>query len=145
MGTLHQAIVSLLEERVPVTNLTRILETILAAAPQAKDPLILADRVREQLGRDICDRFRDGEGRVRVIVLDPRLEMSLRQQMHENVLALQPAQLERLVTRLSAEWQKGSVAGREACRIAWHLLRTFFAPSHGYRAHYGIWPTHRPA
>ena len=43
--------------------------------------------------------------------------------MHENNLALQPAQLERLIVRVSDEWQKASVAGKEAALLSDTTLR----------------------
>ena len=69
MGELHQVLVLLLQERVPLTNLTRILEGVAQVAPHIKEPALIADRIREQLGRDILDRLRDPEGHVKVAVL----------------------------------------------------------------------------
>ena len=123
MGTLHQVLVALLRERVPITNMTRILEAIANHGPLLKDPLDLAERVREDLGRDICDPFRDDEGRVRVMVLEPRLEMSMRDAIHDGNLSLQPAQLERFIGMLSEQWQKAVAAGHEVALLTDGSLR----------------------
>ena len=123
IGTLHQVLIGLLEERVPITNLTRILETLIASAGQTKEPRELVERVRQSLGRDICDRLRNEEGRVRVIVLDPRLESALRDMLHEGQLSLPPAQLERLVTVLSEQWQKSHAEGKEIGLLSDTTLR----------------------
>ncbi|MEX2285637.1 MAG: flagellar biosynthesis protein FlhA [Planctomycetaceae bacterium] len=122
-AVLHQVLILLLQERVPITNLTRILETLINHAAQIKAPEELADRVREELGRSICDSFRDDRGRVRVIVCDPRLEMSLREALRDKNLALQPAHLERLIVSLSNEWQKASVQGQEMALLTDRNLR----------------------
>lgn len=113
MGELHQVLVLLLQERVPLTNLTRILETVVQAAPHVKSPLDLADRVRQQLGRDILDRLRDEQGRIAVAVFDPRLEMKLRERLRDRQLLLAHDALERLVTAINQRWEKSQLSGRE--------------------------------
>jgi flagellar biosynthesis protein FlhA len=113
IGTLHQILVGLLEERVPISNLAKILETLIANSGQNKNARDLTELVRQNLGRDICDRLRSENGRVRVVVIDPRLESALRDTLHEGQLSLPPAQLERLVTVLSQEWQKNNTEGKE--------------------------------
>ena len=45
MGSLHRVLTLLLEERVPISNLTRILESLADHAPTIKDPMELAERV----------------------------------------------------------------------------------------------------
>jgi flagellar biosynthesis protein FlhA len=113
MGALHRVLTLLLEERVPISNLTRILESLANHAPQVKDPVELCERARTDLGRTICDRFRDEQGKLHVLVLDPRLELELRRALHDKVLALEPARLEQLVMRLAGEARKGAAKGQE--------------------------------
>ncbi len=123
MGELHQVLVLLLRERVPLTNLTRILEIIVQAAPAVKDPMDLADRVREQMGRDILDRLRDDTGKVSVAVLDPRLEMRLRELVQEKQLAIPHSALERLIATLHEHWQACSMSGHEYTLLTDAALR----------------------
>ncbi len=78
MGTLHRILCLLLEEHVPISNLPRILEGLAHHAPATKDPVELTERIRADLGRVLCDRYRDEQGRLHAVVLDPRLEMELR-------------------------------------------------------------------
>src|SRR5690606_9527167 len=59
VGLLHQVLVHLLEEQFPVTDLARIVESVLNHVGQTKDPVQLAELVRRDLGRTLCDRFRD--------------------------------------------------------------------------------------
>jgi flagellar biosynthesis protein FlhA len=123
IGTLHQVLVLLLQERVPVTDLTFILESLLNWAPQTKIPAELAEHVRTDMGRAICDRFRDPQGHVRVIVLDPYLEMYLRESLIDNELSLKPANLEAMVSALNREWQKAAAAGDEVAVLTDRQLR----------------------
>ncbi len=123
MGELHQVLILLLQERVPLTNLTRMLEIIAQAAPAIKDPRELADRVREQMGRDILDRLRDDAGKVAVAVLDPRLEMRLRELVQEKQLVIPHDALERLISKLHEHWQACSMSGSEFTLLTDSALR----------------------
>jgi flagellar biosynthesis protein FlhA len=123
MGVLHQVLVYLLKEGIPIANLTLILESIVHHAAQTKDPGALTELVRCDIGRIICDGFRDGNGRVRVIVLEPRLEMALRESGRDGNLALQPKELENLIGVLSREWQKAGVQNQPAALLTDGPLR----------------------
>jgi flagellar biosynthesis protein FlhA len=123
MGSLHHVLSLLLEERVPISNMTRILESLANHAPSTKDPVDLTERVRGDLGRTICDRFRDEQGRLHALVIDPRLEVELRRALHEKNLVLEPAKLESLVMRLSAEWRKATARGQEVALLTDNTLR----------------------
>ncbi|HEX4613161.1 MAG TPA: FHIPEP family type III secretion protein, partial [Urbifossiella sp.] len=117
MGTLHRVLTYLLAERVPVSNLARILESLAAHAPTVKDPGELTERVRADIGRAVVDRFRDPNGRIRALVLDPRLEVELRRGVQGNQITLDPARLEQLTLRLSAELRKAAGRGHEVALL----------------------------
>src|SRR5205085_790246 len=68
MAALHRVFTLLLEENVPITNMTRILESLANHASAVKDAVELAERVRMDLGRIIVDRFRDAQSRLCAIV-----------------------------------------------------------------------------
>lgn len=114
VGTLHRVLTLLLEERVPVSNLPRILESLATHAVQVKDPGELAERVRADLGRDICDRFRDPTGRMRAIVLDPQLEVEFRGGLQKNGhIAMDFNRSQQLMQRLMMELKKANARGYE--------------------------------
>jgi flagellar biosynthesis protein FlhA len=123
MGVLHRVLGLLLEEHVPISNLTRILESLANHAPATKEPLDLTERVRADLGRVICDRFRDDEGRLQALVFDPRLELELRRGLHEKSLVLDPQRLEKLIVRLANEWRKASGGGKDVALLTDSVLR----------------------
>jgi flagellar biosynthesis protein FlhA len=123
MGALHRVLTLLLEERVPISNLTRILESLANHAPAVKDPVELCERVRVDLGRAICDRFRDEQGRLHAVVLDPRLEVELRRSIHEKTLVMEPARLEKLILRLATEWRKANARGQDVALLTDASLR----------------------
>ncbi len=123
MGVLHRILTLLLDEKVPISNLTQILEILASQPATMKDPLELTERVRVELGRIICDRFRDAESRLSVIVLDPRLEMELRRCIHEKNLVMEPLKLEKLIVTLANAWRKAHLAGKEVALLADSSLR----------------------
>jgi flagellar biosynthesis protein FlhA len=123
MGTLHRVVTLLLEENVPVSNMTRILESLASHAPSVKDPVELAERVRVDLARIIVDRFRDAQARVNAIVLDPRVEQELRRSLHERNLIIEPMRLEKLIVALANAWRKATVAGAEVALLTDAVLR----------------------
>ncbi|MDZ7617013.1 MAG: flagellar biosynthesis protein FlhA [Patescibacteria group bacterium] len=68
----------LLRESVPIRQLSAILETLGDYAPRVKDPILLTEYVRHRMARTICTRWRDREGRMYVVTLDPALEDRIR-------------------------------------------------------------------
>ncbi len=123
MGTLHRVLTLLLEERVPISNLSRILESLASHAATIKDVSELTERVRVDIGRAVVDRFRDPSGRIRAIVLDPRLEVELRRLVQNQQLALDPARLEQMTVRLAAEIRKANARGHEVALLCDASLR----------------------
>ena len=123
MGTLHRVLSLLLEEHVPISNLTRIMESLANHVAATKDPVDLTERVRGDLGRVICDRFRDEQGRLHALVLDPRLELELRRALHEKNIVLDPTRLEKLIVRLANEWRKATGGGKDVTLLTDTVLR----------------------
>ena len=124
MGVLHRIVTLLLEERVPVTNLTRILESISNnVADTNKDPRLLADCVRRDLSRAICDPFVDDQSRIHGIVFDPMLELELRRLLHDGKIALGPEQLEKLIVKLAIECREASNRKQEVALLVDTTLR----------------------
>ena len=97
MGTLHQVLVQLAEDRIPLADITLILESIVNHAPQSKSSEELTDHVRVDLGRLVCERFRASDGRLRVIAMEPKLDTRMRQSLHQDQLALGAGPLTRLI------------------------------------------------
>lgn len=113
ISDIHLVLKYLLAERVPITNLVRILETLLQHAPQVKDPVMLAEYVRAALGREILDRFRDANGVVHAVVVEPQLENQLRAALKDGVLAIDAAALESFSQRLGDLRQKSLARDQE--------------------------------
>ncbi|QDV81560.1 flagellar biosynthesis protein FlhA [Planctomycetes bacterium TBK1r] len=104
-ATLHQVLLNLLRERISITALEKIVESAVQFGPQIKDPVQLTEKIRGGIGHIICDRFRDSNGNVRVIILEPRLEHYFREHLNGDAIVLRPDQLERLIMELQAKWE----------------------------------------
>jgi len=68
----------LLREQVSIRQLALILETLGDYAGRTKDPVLLTEYVRHRLARQICTRYRNDEGQLHVIALDPAMEDRIR-------------------------------------------------------------------
>lgn len=113
IGDIQRVLRQLLRERVPIRDLTTILEAIADAIPGTKDPDALAEYVRTAIGRAICRPYQTDRGELPTIALSPALEerllASIVRTEHGSVLALDPSQAQRLATRI-AEIIAGAVA-----------------------------------
>ncbi len=104
MGTLHQVLVQLAEDRIPLSDIALILESIVNHAPDSKSSEELTDSVRRDLGRLVCERFRGEDGRLRVISMEPRLDIRLRQSVQKDQVALEVGAATRLIEAIGKVW-----------------------------------------
>ncbi|WP_182870000.1 flagellar biosynthesis protein FlhA [Stieleria mannarensis] len=130
-ATLHQVLLNLLRERISITALEKIVESAVQFGPQIKDPIQLTEKIRGGIGHIICDRFRDSNGNVRVIILEPRLEHYFREHLNGDAIVLRPDQLERLIMELQAKWEASRLKNQMATvlvdsSVRFPLHRTIF-------------------
>jgi flagellar biosynthesis protein FlhA len=111
LGDVQRVLRQLLRERVPVRDLTTILEAMADAMSASKDPDVIVETVRAALGRSICRAYQAENGDLRLIALAPALEDALAASLARTdrgaVLALDPARAQSLAARL------GEVLARE--------------------------------
>ena len=69
---------SLLRERVPIRDLSGILEVVANNASITRDPNILAEAVRQTMAHTLSSLYRDDTGTLHVFTLAPQLESALR-------------------------------------------------------------------
>jgi flagellar biosynthesis protein FlhA len=116
-AVLRRVLTNLLSERIPIASLELILESIVHHGLTCKDPDVLTDKVREDIGQIICSRFRNENGFVRVIVVDPNLESRLRSAVVEGRMAIPAQVLERLVDHLRKSWEPSQLSGKEVALL----------------------------
>jgi flagellar biosynthesis protein FlhA len=114
IGDVQRVLRQLLRERVPVRDLTTILEAMADAAGASKDPDVVVETVRAALGRSICRPFQGDNGELRVIALSPSLEDALASSLTRTdrgaVLALDPTRAQTLAGRLAEVLAAGDLA-----------------------------------
>ncbi|MFV0445141.1 MAG: flagellar biosynthesis protein FlhA [Planctomycetaceae bacterium] len=124
MGLVHQVLVQLAEDRIPLADLSLILEAILNHVPHKKSADELVDAVRVDLGSLLCSAYLDTEGGLRVAALHPQLESKLREGLQaDGQLAIPPAPLEALIDHLSAAWREARAESRPLALLTHHALR----------------------
>ncbi len=84
LAEVQQILQMLLREQVPIRQLAAILEALGDYAPRTKDPILLTEYVRNRLARTLCTRYRDEEGRLTVVTLDPAVEDRIRAGFEHN-------------------------------------------------------------
>jgi len=104
VGDVQRVLRQLLRERVPVRDLSTILESMADASAVSKDPDVITETVRTALGRSVCRPYQAENGDLRVIALSPALEDALAASVTRTdrgaVLALDPERAQRLAGRL---------------------------------------------
>lgn len=122
-GTLHQVLIRMLKESVSITSLERIIESCAHHFGRTKAVSELVELVRTDIGPIIVDGFRDDTGRVRVILMDPKLEHRFRQASNGEMIAMQPEQLANLVDKLKSTWEVSSMKNESVAVLVDSSLR----------------------
>jgi flagellar biosynthesis protein FlhA len=105
VGDVQRVLRQLLRERVPIRDLTSILEAVADALATTKDLDAVAETVRTAIGRAICRPYQTDKGELPAIALSPTLEERLLSAIVRTeqgaVLALEPSQAQRLASRIA--------------------------------------------
>ncbi|MBU1863364.1 MAG: flagellar biosynthesis protein FlhA [Candidatus Omnitrophica bacterium] len=110
VGEIQKVLKNLLKERVPIKNMTTILETLADYAPYTKEADVLTEYVRHALARTISRQYQSGDGKIKVLTLDPRLEeffvASIKKTEHTSYLAIEPKKAQAILTGILKEAEK---------------------------------------
>jgi flagellar biosynthesis protein FlhA len=77
VGDVEKVLQGLLRERIPIRDLSTILESVADGARSTKEPLFLTEAVRHALARAISMRYRAPDGALHAIALAPDLDTRL--------------------------------------------------------------------
>lgn len=110
LAEVQQILQLLLREQVPIRQLALILETLGDYAPRTKDPILLTEFVRARLARTISTRYRDQDGRMLVVTLDPMLEDRIRAGFEHTerglFIRMSPQMIEKICRAIAQEVNK---------------------------------------
>jgi flagellar biosynthesis protein FlhA len=77
LGEVQRVLQQLLREQVSIRDIGAILEYLVEAAQTSKNIVHLVETVRQSIGRSLVHPLLDGEGSLRVLMLEPGLETDL--------------------------------------------------------------------
>ncbi len=148
LGDVQRVLRQLLRERVPVKDLTTILEALADAAGQTKDHDVLTETVRQALGRAICRQHQTDQGELPTINLAPSLEERLMQAVVRTeqgiVLAIDPNDAQHMAARIARALETAVAQPVLLCSPALrpHLWRLFtrVLPQMGVLSHSEVPP-----
>lgn len=125
LGVVQKAIAALLEERVPITNLEKILETV--ADSPAADPFVIAENARARMGRNVIAPYLDAKGKMHAIILEPATEQRLSQALvaanQGGGLGIAPNEASTLVDQLGKTAQEAMAGGHDPVLLTTAALR----------------------
>ncbi len=78
LGEIQSVLRNLLRERIPIRDLSGILEVLANNASMTRDPRILAEAVRQSMANTISSQYKDEANTLHVFTLAPQLEATLR-------------------------------------------------------------------
>lgn len=104
-GEIQKILQNLLKEQVSVRNLVSILETLCDWGGHTKESGWLTEKVRQKLGRQICQSYTDGQNRLFALTLDGEIEQNFIQSRVETadgyVAGLEPAYLRKFINAMA--------------------------------------------
>jgi flagellar biosynthesis protein FlhA len=114
VGEIQRVLINLLNEKVSIRDLGTVLEAMANAGKVSKHESYVTEQCRQSLSRQICKGYRDPNGVIHVISLEPKLEQMLEASVQNTErgprLVIRPELVGRVVGRLSALVEK-MVAG----------------------------------
>ena len=112
IGILQRVLKNLLRDGLPIRALTTILESLGEHASKTKNTDVLTEMVRKSLSRTITDQYKDQNGKILAITLEPALEhqmtSTLRQEAEGINLAL-PTEMAMDISRKIAQAWKAAM------------------------------------
>ena len=130
IGIIQRVLQNLLRERLPIKNITLILETIADMASFTKNPDELAEQARKRLGVYFVPAYEAEPNLVKAVTLDPRLEQHLvarvKRTQFEVSLMMDPTLTRHLLSELTPLVKQMSSMNGSAILVTTAELRLAF-------------------
>jgi flagellar biosynthesis protein FlhA len=129
IGDLQKVLSNLLMERIPIRDLTTILETVADYAGTIKDTDLLTEYVRQALKRTITRKFAS-DGKIKVIILNPDLENfiinNIKKTEHGSYSMIEPEIMQKIVSSHVNEVNKISEYMSNPVVLASPIVRLYY-------------------
>jgi flagellar biosynthesis protein FlhA len=123
LGGVQRVLQNLLREQVSIKYMVTILETLVDYSPSVKDLDQLTEYVRQGLSRYLTKQYEGQDGKIPVLVLDPRFEKPLTESIEKGG-AISPDLVSRLLKGVEKALGKGgAVEGQPVLVCSVHLRR----------------------
>jgi flagellar biosynthesis protein FlhA len=117
IGLLQRVLKNLLKNQIPIRELTTILESLGEHVSRTKNAGVLTEMVRKNLSRTITEQYKDQNGKITAVTLDPALEhqmtSGLRQEGEEITLALPTELVMDISRRIAQAWKEAMDSGKD--------------------------------
>jgi flagellar biosynthesis protein FlhA len=130
LGQVHKVLQMLVKERVSIRDLSTILEKLADYAHVSRDTNLLAEYVRQALARQICRKYMDKDDALTVFTIDPRLEETMINSVHQSeygsFLALDPQMGEKVLNQVGENMANFRKMEKEPAALCSPRLRSHF-------------------
>ncbi len=127
LGTVHRVLQNLLREAVSIKNLGLIMESLSDFGQKYKDPDILSEFVRQNLGRSIVAPLLNSAGELQVISLHPELEKMIADCISTTErgtsMALDPSLVQVILNSIAQKVDEISLQGEQPVLICSPVIR----------------------
>lgn len=130
LGEIQGVLRNLLRERIPIRDLSGILEVLANNASMTRDPRILAEAVRQNMANTISSLYRDESNTLHVFTLAPQLEVTLRSSLVATeaspAFQIDAALAQRILTKTGEQMENLAQSGHFPVLICPRELRLAF-------------------
>ena len=130
LGQVHKVLQMLVKERVSIRDLSTILEKLADYSQVSRDTTLLSEYVRQSLSRQLSRQFSDKEDVLTVFTINPRLEETMINSIHQSeygaFLALEPQLGEEVLTQIKEFMVSFSRMDKQPVSLCSPRLRTHF-------------------
>jgi flagellar biosynthesis protein FlhA len=117
IGTLQRVLKNLLVNGIPIRELAVIIEALGEYAPKTKNADILTEVVRKHLTRTITEQYKDQNGKILAITLEPALEHQMTSNLRQETESLNivlPTEITMAInTNIAQAWKTAMAKGVE--------------------------------
>ncbi len=130
LGQVHKVLQMLVKERVSIRDLSTILEKLADYSQVSRDTTLLSEYVRQSLSRQLSRQFSDKEDVLTVFTINPRLEETMINSIHQSeygsFLALEPQLGEDVLSQIKEFMVSFSRMDKQPVSLCSPRLRTHF-------------------